>query len=109
MVSPPIPVGRCGLARNRGMREARRPGSGDDRMAWLGFVIRWWLIVSLASVLGISLIVAWEWFVTTRLPFARWRVRMSRHPTSRTLFIREAMRVRRIRVEPGQSSGPKRE
>lgn len=78
-------------------------------MAWLWFLIRWWLIVSLASVLGISLLVAWDWFVTTRLPFARWRVQMSRDPRSRTLFLREALRVRRIRVEPGQSSGPTRE
>jgi hypothetical protein len=78
-------------------------------MAWLGSVLRWWLILSVVSFVGISIVLAWDWFVVTRLPFARWRVRMSRDPASRTLFIREVMRVRRIRARPGQGSAPTRE
>ena len=75
-------------------------------MAWLGFVLRWWLIISLVSLVAIVAIAAWERFVMTRLRFDRWRVKVSRDPTSRTRFIREVMRVRRIRVEPGRDSGP---
>jgi hypothetical protein len=77
-------------------------------MAWLGLVLGWWLIITLVSLVGICAIVAWEWFIITRLPFARWRVRLSRDLRSRTLLIGEVLRVRRIRVEPGDTSGPTR-
>ena len=56
-------------------------------MAWILFVLGWWLTVSLGSLAGLLAIFAYDWFTTRRLPFARWRVKVSRDPASRVLFI----------------------
>lgn len=78
-------------------------------MAWILYVLGWWLAVSLWSLAGLMTIFVFDWFTTRRLPFARWRVTMSRDPSSRALFIREVLRLRPIRGHTGRNSEPTRE
>jgi len=41
---------------------------------------RRWLLVWLGSIVGIALILAWDWLIYRRLPHARWRAQQKRKP-----------------------------
>jgi hypothetical protein len=62
------------------------------RYAFLG-----WMAVVVVAFAVIGLIIAWDWLIWRRIPFARWRV--SQLPPIEENIFREVARLRRLRRE----------
>ena len=62
-------------------------------MGWIW--MKWTLVVSVISLLGIGLIMFWDWLVYRRIPHVLWR--RSQLPPNEVKILRELMRLRRIK------------
>ncbi len=58
------------------------------------WTLQWAATIAVLSQLGILLVVIWDWFFFSRLPYARWKTAQF-SPQERNL-LRELIRVRRI-------------
>lgn len=65
-------------------------------MGLILWIMKWWLIIIGVSVATLVLLLAWDWFVWRRLPWARWRAD-HRPNANEWAIIREAIRIRRLR------------
>ena len=71
-------------------------------MVWIA--LKWMLIVSGVSLLGILGVLAWDWLFWRRLPHVRWRMSQSSGTTRAEMnIIREITRMRRIKQGKGDA------
>ena len=62
---------------------------------FIAVFIVWCIAIALLSQVGIALVLAWDWFFYSRLPYARWRT--SQLSPRETRLLSELLRIRRIR------------
>jgi hypothetical protein len=65
------------------------------RLANLAIGLKWWSIIVALSLVGIALVLAWDWFFSRRLPYVRWKA--AQLPPNEVNIIRELIRVSRLK------------
>jgi hypothetical protein len=65
------------------------------RLTRLVILFKWWSILVAVSLVGIALVLAWDWFFSRRLPYVRWKA--ARLPPNEVNILRELTRVTRLK------------
>jgi hypothetical protein len=53
---------------------------------WLFWFIKWWLIISVLSLVVFAILITWDWFWFRQLPWLKWRATQEKQSLTRNVL-----------------------